>query len=122
MVEAHRTLDEIPASDLADEYDEPLEAPEGKQWVDAQVVLRLGVGDPRVFSHHQWSLIDFRDVTHAPDAEAMRKGTDTLPDRVEQRGGTRETYTVYWAVEYTSQLTFVMEQYGGQEGPTIRIE
>ncbi|MFB6282292.1 MAG: hypothetical protein ABEH40_09755 [Haloferacaceae archaeon] len=123
-VENYETRDAIPAEDLKEQYrdDAPLEAPRGTKWVETIVVLRNHIGSPKRFSRRQWSMIDFRDAEHDPDSIAMRRAINTLPEELELRGGTRKSYRVYFATEYTSDLVFVMEPYRDQDNPTVRIE
>jgi hypothetical protein len=101
------------------------EAPDGEQWVVVDMMIRTSVGESITIGSTQWAAEDFQGVRHAPDSEAMRNasepGPDPLPERTEMDPNTRQSYRVYFSLQYTSDLTFVIEPYADSEGATIRI-
>lgn len=108
QVEGSRTADEL--ARLTGEYDddEPLAAPDGEEWVIASITFRQRGGGEVTLDPTQWSMTDFRDIERSPDAEAMRKGEDTLPSREPLNPGDVADYRVVFATPYAGDLSFTM--------------
>jgi hypothetical protein len=93
-----------------------LEPPEREQWVVLRVEVWTMPGDDIRIGYPQRSVVDFQDVAHTPDDEAMREFGTFPNEQTLAPNSDAEEHRVIFAGEDSSDGMLKMERYCPLEG------
>jgi len=115
-------IDEVSFQDtLTVSGGDEIDAPDGEEWVVAEVRMSTSTGDPIEIGHDQWQIETGLGERVYPDDQAMREMDNAYPQEELLRGNTERAYRVAWLVENPNQMEYVVVPYGDQQGNTLRI-